>query len=249
MTRDEIIAEIRKVPYWYHSIDVGEGVVTPGYIKNQHEWVERLRLPPSMKGLCVLDVGAWDGFYSFEAERRGAERVLATDSWVWERAYGMEGFLTARRLLNSKVEYMKIDPHEISKETVGEFDITFFLGVYYHLKDPLAVLERLAQVTRRQIIVESMVLCTPGKEGVPIARFVKGPEIGGDMSIWWVPNVECLIQTVEAAGFSRVDLVYSPIWYRNARSIVKRYLKDWLSPVLPPRMLYRDNRPGSSSRF
>jgi tRNA (mo5U34)-methyltransferase len=34
-------------------------------------------------GLSVLDVGACDGYYSFEAERRGARDVLALDELVW----------------------------------------------------------------------------------------------------------------------------------------------------------------------
>ena len=57
-----------------------------------------------LSGITVLDIGAWDGFFSFEAERRGAKRVLATDlpAWVvrpgWER--GKDGFM-ARKALGS----------------------------------------------------------------------------------------------------------------------------------------------------
>lgn len=238
MSKEQIREEVNKVPFWYHSIDVGQGIITPGWVKNQQEWLERLKLPPTMKGLAVLDVGAWDGFYSFECECRGAIRILATDSFVWERAIGMEGFLTAHRLLNSKVEFKKIDAHDICPETVGEFDVTLFLGVYYHLKDPLAVLEKLAKVTKRQIVVESVVLQTPGKENTPIARFVEGSDIAGDMSNWWIPNVECLIQNVRSVGFSRVDLVYAPRWYSSIRSIVKGFLREVLNPLFPGSRIY-----------
>ncbi len=217
--------------------------MTPGSIdlEKQMEALRRLDLPPVLDGLTVLDVGCWGGFYSFECERRGAARILATDRWVWERAWGMDGFLTARRLLNSKVEYMKIDPHDISKEKMGEFDIVLFLGVYYHLRDPLAVLDRLAEVARRQIIVETAVIHTPGEEGVPLSRFLEGMELNRDFSNWWVPNVECLVQTVRSAGFSRVDVVYDPWSRARLRSFVKDYAKRMLSPLVPPRLRHLEN--------
>jgi tRNA (mo5U34)-methyltransferase len=171
----DIRTAVEQVPYWYHAIDVGAGIVTPGWVKNQNEQLRRLGMPPTLRGMTVLDVGAWDGFYSFEAERRGAARVLATDKWVWERCYGMDGFRTAHRLRRSKVEHRIIDPHDISRESVGEFDVTIFSGVYYHLRDPLAVLDRLADVTRHLLIVESMVLHTPGRRACPSRASSRAP--------------------------------------------------------------------------
>jgi tRNA (mo5U34)-methyltransferase len=72
------------VGYWWHSIDLGHDVVTKGYKTPailQYE-LESLRLP-DLKGKTVLDIGAWDGFFSFEAERRGARRVVGVDHFVW----------------------------------------------------------------------------------------------------------------------------------------------------------------------
>jgi SAM-dependent methyltransferase len=77
-------AHIAANPRWFHSIDIGDGVVTPG--DKSAEWLamefEALELPP-LRGASVLDIGAWDGFFSYEAERRGASRVLALDKFVW----------------------------------------------------------------------------------------------------------------------------------------------------------------------
>src|SRR5437879_3540299 len=61
--------------HWVHRIALPGGRVTPG------DWdtgkaLSRLRLPEDLSGKTVLDVGAWDGLYSFEAEKRGAARVL-----------------------------------------------------------------------------------------------------------------------------------------------------------------------------
>jgi tRNA (mo5U34)-methyltransferase len=72
------------VPFWWYSIDFGDGVVTPG--EKPADWLavelEAVRLP-ELRGRTVLDIGAWDGFMSFEAERRGAARVVALDHYVW----------------------------------------------------------------------------------------------------------------------------------------------------------------------
>jgi tRNA (mo5U34)-methyltransferase len=67
---------------WYHTIDLGGGVVTEG-VDNTQVRLAQAHLPASFSGQSVLDIGAWDGFWSFEAERRGAARVVATDYYAW----------------------------------------------------------------------------------------------------------------------------------------------------------------------
>jgi len=64
--------------------DFGHGIVTRS-ARVQRRFARRLRLlqiPADLTGKSVLDIGAWDGFFSFEFERRGAKRVLADDSFT-----------------------------------------------------------------------------------------------------------------------------------------------------------------------
>jgi tRNA (mo5U34)-methyltransferase len=84
MTRDEIAARVADVPFWFHSIDCGHGIVTDG-VKPAAALAAELAamaLPP-LAGKSVLDIGAWDGYFSFAAEAAGARRVLALDHYVW----------------------------------------------------------------------------------------------------------------------------------------------------------------------
>jgi len=70
--------------FWWHSIDIGDGVVTPGHKPAdllEREWAN-LGLP-DLDNKSVLDIGAWDGYFSFTAERLGARRVVALDHYVW----------------------------------------------------------------------------------------------------------------------------------------------------------------------
>ena len=123
---------------WYHTIDLGNGIVTPG-VDNTRERLPVMQMPPDLTGKSVLDIGAWDGFFSFEAERRGASRVLAVDSFSWHGAgWGTkDGFDCARRVLNSRVEDLEIEVLDLSAATVGTFDLVLFLSVLYHMKHPL----------------------------------------------------------------------------------------------------------------
>ncbi len=70
---------------WFHSMPLGDGEITPG-IKSVDQLVAQantLGLPERLAGQTVLDIGAWDGYFSFELERRGASRVVALDHYAW----------------------------------------------------------------------------------------------------------------------------------------------------------------------
>jgi len=83
-TREQLEAMAQSVPVWFHSIDFGQGVVTNGLISpsQQADQVQSFRFP-DLRGKTVLDINALDGFFSFEAERRGASRVVALDHYMW----------------------------------------------------------------------------------------------------------------------------------------------------------------------
>lgn len=79
MEPDELRRRVAAIQ-WHHRIDLGSGLVTPGLSQSPPLGEEAL---PPLAGRTVLDVGAWDGLYSFRAERQGAARVVALDHYVW----------------------------------------------------------------------------------------------------------------------------------------------------------------------
>jgi tRNA (mo5U34)-methyltransferase len=196
--------------WWFHTMDLGHGIVTPGYDPTPRK-LARLRLPESLAGKSVLDIGAWDGFFSFEAERRGASRVLATDSYVWQGRgkWGSKaGFELARQALGSRVEDMEIDVMELAPERVGMFDVVLLLGVLYHMRHPLLALERAASVTRELLIVETAtdLMWMPR----PAAAFYPADELGlADPGNWWAPNLPGLVGMLRAVGFAQVEVASS----------------------------------------
>jgi tRNA (mo5U34)-methyltransferase len=223
MTNNELQARADALR-WYHTIDLGSGVVTKG-VDNSPERLARIRLPNTLSGLSVLDIGAWDGFFSFEAERRGASRVVATDHYAWHgtgwgTGQGKDGFHLARTTLHSRVEDVDIDVMDLSAERVGAFDVVLFLGVLYHLPHPLLALERVASVTKRLCILETVVDMVG--LGRPAAAFYPGRELNGDPTNWWGPNHAAVIGMLQAVGFTRIDVI-TPVrgmGFRTARAAV-----------------------------
>jgi tRNA (mo5U34)-methyltransferase len=237
-------AEADRVGFWWHSIDLGDRVVTPGF-KSQELLAQELALidmPERLDGLSVLDIGAWDGYFSFEAERRGATRVLAVDHYVWsldlpgqqahwrscmeagvapdpyhesefwhpEALPGKVGFDTARSLRASRVEDMVQDFMTCDLAELGQWDLVLYMGVLYHMEDPLGALRRLAAVTRGIAIVETEAIVVPGLEHDALWRFFPGAELNADVSNWWAPNLTALKGALAAAGFAEVDVKVGP---------------------------------------
>src|SRR5918997_5322010 len=134
LTPEEAREAIDEVEHWYHRIEVAPGVVTPG-VHDSEAALAAMELPERLDGKRLLDVGARDGYFSFVAEERGAE-ILAIDSM----APHLTGFATASSLLGASVEYRTMNVYNVCPENVGTFDVILFLGVLYHLRDPMLAL-------------------------------------------------------------------------------------------------------------
>lgn len=222
MTREELQADVNAIR-WYHTIDLGGGIVTPG-ADDTPQRLARIGLPQSLEGQTVLDIGAWDGFFSFECERRGAARVVAADDYSWHGSgWGTkQGFQLAREALGSRVEDVDIDVMDLSPERVGTFDVVLFLGVLYHLRHPLLALERVASVTRGLLIVETVVDLVGYRR--PAMAFYEGRELNDDPTNWWGPNVPAVCAMLRSIGFQAVSTP-TPLRsaaYRSLRAVYHR---------------------------
>lgn len=214
----DLVDQVNKIK-WFHSIDLGNGIVTPGNDDSAAK-LRQLALPADLAGMTVLDIGAWDGFFSFEAERRGAKRVLAVDQFCWsgEGSGTQDGFNLARRILNSNVEDYEVDVLSLSPEILGTFDVVLFLGVLYHMKRPLAALRNVASVTKDLLILETHVDLLDVK--VPAVAIYPGRELDNDPTNWCGPNLLALKWMLEDVGFADVKFVFrSPMWWRAGRAL------------------------------
>lgn len=169
-----------------------------------------MQIPKDMTNMRVLDIGTWDGFFAFEFERRGA-KVLAIDNWNDDKQ--LATFLFARKQLNSKVEYRKMDVHDLDPSLIGKFDIVFFAGMLYHLRYPLKVLEAIRSVTDGCLIIETVMMVPFIHEHFPMMAFFPGDEeanaSGRSWGICGAATISWLKEALNSAGFARVEVEYT----------------------------------------
>jgi tRNA (mo5U34)-methyltransferase len=178
---------------FYHSIKLPDGTVTPGRTK-PGRW-ETDKLPERLDGLDVLDIGAYDGYYSFEAERRGARTVKAIDVWgvTYDWWYGKvilltkEAFDYCHKALGSKVISQNLSVYDL--EDKAAYDLVLFNQVMYHLEHPLLGLLKAAAATKDKLFFES--ICDFTRNDCSL-EYINHTNYCGDMSNFWMPSWRCL---------------------------------------------------------
>jgi SAM-dependent methyltransferase len=200
-------------PYWYSPIDLGHGIVTQGP-RHQRRFARRLellRIPRDLRGKQALDIGAYDGFFTFHLEGLGAE-VTSIDVWPEEEVF--QQFMFARRAKRSQGRYKRMDVHDLSEANAGKFDLILCAGVLYHLRYPFAALERIRSVCRHQLILETVCLIPFAHSNYPLKAFFKGDGYPNPSGRHWgiagAATIAWLQEALWCAGFSKVDVVYKP---------------------------------------
>jgi len=211
----DISKEISKVPFWHQRINLGNGFITPG-AQDTDSLLTQINLPEDLSGLRILDLGARDGYFSFECERRGAKEVVALDYVPSDQT----GFEICKKILNSKVNYVNNNVYSIDKGSIGDFDLVLCLGLIYHLRHPVLAIDRIYDVLKVNgtLILETHIidggLVDQNEEWISLAsidsrlsemqmaQFYAGGKLNGDVSNFWAPNLNCLKEIVSNSGFN-----------------------------------------------
>ncbi len=196
---------VDSVPVWYHEFEFAPGVVTPGS-RDSRALLSELNLPRDMSGLRVLDMGARDGFFSFECERRAAAEVVAIDYIPAEQT----GFLVAKKILGSQLDLVHENIYNLTPEKYGQFDIVLFLGVLYHLPDPMRALDIVFSMMKSPgwLYVETVVIdddLPKGIAGRPLMQFYPSSSKNSDYTNYWGMTEACAIALLEECDFSFVS--------------------------------------------
>lgn len=202
---------------WWHQIEVAPGIITPGDDSNRMKLpiLDELGLAHDLHDRRVLDIGCSDGYFTFEAEKRGGE-VTAMD-FVPET---YSGFATARKILGSHAKYVMDNVYNLTPETHGMFDIVLFLGVLYHLRKPLAALDSIRSVMRpgAELYLGTMLIdeyvqlpdgsvttleaLNPQLRGIPLWQAYPRDSLNGDYTNCFAPNMAALVAALEEAQFA-----------------------------------------------
>jgi tRNA (mo5U34)-methyltransferase len=130
-----------------------------------------------------------------------------TSHWRPDELPGRRPFNAAHEALNSRVEAIVTDFMTADPNAIGSFDVVLFLGVLYHLEEPLTAVRRVFELTAPGglCVIETEAMEIPGSGSRALVEFFPGDELNGDASNWWAPNAAALTGMCRAAGFSRVE--------------------------------------------
>jgi tRNA (mo5U34)-methyltransferase len=239
MNHPALATEVRRFG-WYHTLELGDGVVTKGMFDHRPV-LDRYLLPSDLSGARCLDIGTMDGFFAFEMERRGAAEVVALDledpeQLDWPRPLREEvvktldiekgeRFTLAKDALHSQVQRVLRSVYDLDTD-LGEFDFVFCGDLLVHLKNPIRAVENIRNVCRG-----SATICNP----IARVRFGRGRALveldGIDEFQWWLPTQEALVRMLRAAGFARVEAgapfelpATSAGKWRGLRGVVRGYV-------------------------
>jgi tRNA (mo5U34)-methyltransferase len=200
--------QVESEAYWFHRIKLFPDLVTSGWSDPEKEKLPHFGLPKDMSGLRVLDIGCAEGYFSFEAERRGAKEVVAIDSFP----DSVRRFNICRNALGSKATAYLCNVYDVSARAFGTFDVVFFFGVLYHLRHPLLALEKIFSVCTGTMLLQTANFEPSGMSNIPVAKFHPfGMQSGTrekpmfDPTVFWLPNAECVRAMVKHVGFQEVE--------------------------------------------
>ena len=221
----DLQAQVDACDYWYHKIELPGGITTPGWAPI---YKDAYGLPEDLTGKRVLDIGAWDGYWTWECLKRGADHVTAIedfsdpgdantkgkprDGWktfdLCKEAFGYDDDRVCRKSMSL---------YDLRPWQHGMFDYILFFGVLYHCRYPLKALDTLAEMLKPggTLMVETTILddFSPYRGGIGngyrgvqmLMEFYPEDQLGGVETNWWSPTLLCLGNMLKAAGLKEVS--------------------------------------------
>ena len=219
LSRDQIESRVRELGPWFHNIDLGGVWTAPDHFLGDYPNVKfkgfAHALPADMTGKSVLDIGCNAGFYAMELKRRGAARVVGTDS---DDDYLAQARFAAEVKGYTDIEWVKMDVYDVA--ALGErFDFVVFMGVLYHLRHPLLALDLIREhVAGDWMLFQSLQrgseeVFTAEREypftrtdvfdepGWPKLHFIEHG-YSNDWTNWFAPNTAASLAMLRSAGFT-----------------------------------------------
>lgn len=160
-------------------------------------------LSDGLAGGLVADLACADGDLAFFLERLGC-KVHAIDHPP-ANYNRMAGVRMLKESLGSPVEVYERDLDSAFTLPSDQYDLAFFLGVLYHLKNPYQALEQLARHTRYCVLNTRIARYTPeGKriQNMPVGYLLDYGETNNDPSNYWIFSEQGLRRLLDRTGWN-----------------------------------------------
>jgi tRNA (mo5U34)-methyltransferase len=229
--QDWIRHQVEAEPYWFQKLEILPGFYSPGWSDAAKEKLPYFGLPEDLTGKRVLDIGCAEGFFSFEAERRGAREVIGIDSFP----DSVRRFNTVRLARQSQASAFLMNVYDLDPKRLGTFDVVLFYGVFYHLKHPQLALERIRTVCTGDLLFQTHIYEEPAVKDTPWARYYPHGFPSGkngehfDPTVFWLFNSACCIAMLDHVGFTNLKIVSN-----DPQPFVLSATSPVRSPGVPP---------------
>ena len=206
---DWVKQKVEAEPYWFQKIEVLPGFYSNGWSNPRLEKLPYFGLPEDLTGKRVLDIGCAEGFFSFEAEKRGAREVIGIDSFP----DSVRRFNIVKEARQSAATAFLMNVYDLEPKRLGTFDLVLFYGVFYHLKHPQYALERIHSVCAGDLLFQTFMLEEPTVKGTPWARYYPHGMMSGkenelfDPTIFWLFNSACCLAMLDSVGFVDSEVI------------------------------------------
>ena len=236
MNREELEREIDELGPWFYPFDLGDGLRTTSAIPPHVTKIFGTRLEmvtgvveryfgSRLPEIHCLDIGSHEGFYSFEMAKLGVGHVTGLE---YRDINLRKARFVAERVGLSQVDLRQGNVEELSPEQWGAYELTLFLGVLYHLENPVLCLRNISRVTKELCVIETQVVPEVEGEAEWGAREWTHPYQGilavidesgdfdanntetGHSPIVTCPSPKALEFLLKQVGFQRVEFIDPP---------------------------------------
>ncbi len=236
--------DIKELEPWFHNIHLPNGEQTaPGHFLGDFpafKWKNiKDSIPQDLTGWKVLDIGCNAGFYSIELAKRGAQvtGIDLDDHYLTQAQWTAEQFG-----LENQITFKEMQVYDLA-HTSEEYDLIWFMGVFYHLRYPLLALDILSQKTKKMIVFQTLSL--PGNEEMevpadvefhkreimkndawPKMAFIEN-KLAGDPTNWWAPNHQGIISMLRSCGFKVSSIPEDETYVAEKDNSLESSLNTW----------------------
>jgi ubiquinone/menaquinone biosynthesis C-methylase UbiE len=235
MKREQIERGIREFGPWFYAFEFEGGLRTTPAIPPQVAGIHDTRLAMvdalvlshfegRLRGLECLDIGCHQGFYSIAMARHGMS-VTGIDA--------REDSLQSARFASLAAGFEHIRYRQGRVETLANhegrsYPLTLFLGLLYHVEDPMMCMRQVASVTGEMCVIETQVVdevegyaewgsqeWTRPYHGIlalidESGEFKAGNRETGVTPMATCPSPKALLFMCRQAGFARAEILTPP---------------------------------------
>lgn len=219
--QSDVQQTIASLKPWFHNLHLGNGVQTaPDHFLGDFPHFKWKQIKPfiekDLSGKHVLDIGCNAGFYSFELARLGAmvTAIDIDDHYLHQARWAAEILK-----LSDAIHFERKQVYDLAHEDTV-YDVTWFMGVLYHLRYPTLALDIICEHTRDLLILQTLMMPDHDelitemnypiderdlmlKPGWPKFAFIEN-RLNGDPTNWWVPNRSGVLAVLRSCGFSLI---------------------------------------------